>query len=123
MKAKLQLLTVTALGTLLGTGVAFAQNQGHMQLAMQSPGRSSMQQFMPKHDIYGYKLMSPEQINAYRARMRAAKTPQERQGIRAAHAEEMQARARQRGLPIPTGSSTSAPAMNHGPEPLNRASG
>lgn len=47
----------------------------------------------PRELIYCADRMTPEEREAYRARMRAARTLEERQAIRAAHRSEMQARA------------------------------
>lgn len=43
--------------------------------------------------IYCADRMAPEEREAYRTRMRAARTLEERQAIRAAHRSELQARA------------------------------
>lgn len=48
--------------------------------------------------IYCADLMTHEEREAYRARMRAARSPQEKAEIRKAHQEEMRARVRERGL-------------------------
>lgn len=50
--------------------------------------------------IYGYELMSDQERDAHRARMRAAKTMQERDRIRAEHRVQMDARAKERGVMI-----------------------
>lgn len=47
----------------------------------------------PRELIYCADRMTPGEREAYRARMRAARTLEERQAIRAAHRAEMQARA------------------------------
>jgi hypothetical protein len=47
----------------------------------------------PRELIYCADRMTPEERAAYRARMRAARTLEERQAIRATHRAEMQARA------------------------------
>ena len=51
--------------------------------------------------IYGYQLMTPAERNVYRDRMRATKTAQERERIRAEHHAEMQVRAKERGVTLP----------------------
>ena len=48
--------------------------------------------------IYCADFMTHEERVAYRARMRAAKTPEQRAEVRMAHKEDMQTRARERGL-------------------------
>jgi len=50
--------------------------------------------------IYGYELMTPAELDAHRARMRAAKTMQERDRIRAEHRVQMDARAKERGVNV-----------------------
>ena len=45
-------------------------------------------------DIYGHKLMSPEELHQYRERLRALKTEEERNRFEAQHREEMQTRAK-----------------------------
>jgi hypothetical protein len=52
-------------------------------------------------DIYGYGLMTPQERNDYRARMRAARTVEERERIRKEHHEQMKVRARERGVTLP----------------------
>jgi hypothetical protein len=54
----------------------------------------------PRELIYCAELMTPAEREAYRARMRAAATPQERAAVRQAHRETMQARARERGVDV-----------------------
>lgn len=50
--------------------------------------------------IYCADRMTPEERAAYRAKMRAASSLEERQAIRAAHRAEMQTRARQEPVEI-----------------------
>jgi hypothetical protein len=52
----------------------------------------------PRELIYCADLMTPAEREAYRARMRTAHNPQERAALRQAHRDDMQARARARGL-------------------------
>jgi len=52
-------------------------------------------------DIYGHSLMSVQERNEYRNKMRAAKTAQERERIRAEHHEQMKVRAKERGVTLP----------------------
>jgi Na+-translocating ferredoxin:NAD+ oxidoreductase RnfG subunit len=51
--------------------------------------------------IYGSQLMTEQERNEYRERMRSTKTEQEREKIRAEHHERMVARAKERGVMIP----------------------
>ncbi|HEU5399610.1 MAG TPA: hypothetical protein VFV77_10010, partial [Gammaproteobacteria bacterium] len=56
--------------------------------------------------VYGWQLMTPEERDAYRAKLRAAKTANERAKIRAEHHKEMEARAKERGVTLPPGPAT-----------------
>src|SRR5512139_126490 len=51
--------------------------------------------------IYGSELMTPRERAEYQARMRAAKTEQERNNLRLQHHKEMQERARAQGKTLP----------------------
>jgi len=53
------------------------------------------------NQIYGSQLMTQQERNEYRARMRAAKTEQEREQIRNEHHKQMQVRAKERGVTLP----------------------
>lgn len=51
--------------------------------------------------VFGSQLMTPEERQQYRDRMRSAKTAEEREQIRREHHAEMQARAKGRGVTLP----------------------
>ena len=51
--------------------------------------------------VYGWQLMTPEELAEHRARMQSFKTEQEREAYRQAHHERMQARAKERGVTLP----------------------
>jgi Spy/CpxP family protein refolding chaperone len=51
--------------------------------------------------IYGSQLMTEQERAEYQAKMRAAKSPEEREQIKKEHHERMKARAEERGVPIP----------------------
>jgi uncharacterized membrane protein len=51
--------------------------------------------------IYGSQLMTQQERNEYSGRMRAARTPGEREALRAEHHKAMQARAKERGVTLP----------------------
>ena len=53
--------------------------------------------------IYGIELMTPAEITAYMTRMRSLETVQERNAYREQHRNEIQVRARERGVTIPSG--------------------
>jgi hypothetical protein len=54
-----------------------------------------------QEQIYGSQLMTQQERNEFRAKMRAAKTAEERERIRKEHHERMKERARARGLMLP----------------------
>ena len=51
--------------------------------------------------IYGSQLMTQQERDEYRAKMRAAKTPETREAVRAEHHKAMQERAKERGVTLP----------------------
>jgi hypothetical protein len=51
--------------------------------------------------IYGQQLMTQEEQEQYRARMRALETEQERAALREQHRKDMQGRARERNVELP----------------------
>lgn len=53
-----------------------------------------------QNNIYGYNLMSEEERNAYRERIRNTENRQEREQIEAQHRHEMQIRAENKGVQI-----------------------
>ena len=55
----------------------------------------------PQDQVYGSQLMTPEERAEHRPRMRAARTPQEREQIRMQQHERMKERAKARGLTLP----------------------
>jgi len=61
--------------------------------------------------IYGSQMMTQQERSEYQTRMRAAKTAEEREQIRQQHHEEMQARAKERGMTLPE----EPPARGMGP--------
>jgi hypothetical protein len=52
----------------------------------------------PRQLIYCADLMTPAEREAYRASMRAARSPEQRAALREAHRQDMRARARERGM-------------------------
>jgi hypothetical protein len=123
MERKLRLLAVAAISTLIGMGAALAQDQDRDQLRTRDPDRLQTpdqdrlraQNQIRDRDIYGYQLMTPQERNEYRNRMRAATTQQERERIRAEHHAQMQGRAQERGITLPAEPPMGRPGMG-GPE-------
>lgn len=87
-------LMMSALATaiFLSTGFAVAADQAP------APGMMQMQK---KEPIYGSHLMTRQERTQYRARMRTAKTPEEREQIRKEHHDLMKQRAKERGINLP----------------------
>lgn len=73
---------------------ASAQGQGQAQ-----PGAQAQQQ--KQEPIFGSQMMTREERAAYRGKMRAAKTPEERATLRSEHHDQMVARAKERGVTLP----------------------
>jgi hypothetical protein len=51
--------------------------------------------------VHGSQMMTRQERTEYRARLRSAKTAEEREQIRQEHHERMKERARERGLTLP----------------------
>ena len=84
MTPRSRLLALGLAGLLLGAGLA---------------GESAAQ--TPPRPIYGSQLMTPHERQAYRERMREARTARERERIRLEHHRQMQERAREHGVRLP----------------------
>lgn len=72
-------------------------------------------QTQQQEPIYGSQLMTQQERNAHRAKMRAAKTDQEREQIRLEHHKQMQERAKERGVTLPDVPPASGKGMGPGP--------
>lgn len=66
-----------------------------------------------EQQVYGSQLMTAEERAAHRARMRAAKTEEEREQLRREHHQLMQERARELGVTLPQ----EPPARGRGARP------
>lgn len=55
-----------------------------------------------QESVFGSQLMTVQERSDYRQRMRAIKTPEEREQFRLDHHAKMQARATERGVTMPT---------------------
>ncbi len=78
---------------------AVAQDQGAG--AGSSPDQGGGQPVGNPQQVYGAELMTEQERNEHREKMRSMKTEEERNAYRAQHHEEMQQRARERGLTLP----------------------
>ena len=81
------------MSTLLGLFIAAAYTLPLLAADNATPAAESKRELISCAD-----LMTHEEREAYRASMRAARTPQEKAEIRQTHRQTMQARARERGL-------------------------
>lgn len=68
---------------------------------MTRDGDREREQDQDQERIYGSQMMTPEERNAYRARLQAAATAEERERIRTEHHELMKKRAKERGMTLP----------------------
>lgn len=94
---KKQLVIVCTLATLLTLQSGFTQ-------AGTSKNKSTENAIAPTTDqeqIYGIQLMTPQECAAYRAKMSAAKTVEERQQLREENHQAMQERAKAQGVSLP----------------------
>lgn len=62
--------------------------------------QQAQHQVQAENQIYGYELMSEEERNQYRQRIRNAENRQEAEQIEAQHRHEMQVRAKNKGVQI-----------------------
>jgi len=83
------------------TAAVFVTYAAPLLAADQDRVRAQEQQQVRDQDIYGSQLMTAQERNEHRKRMRAAKTKQEREHIRAEHHELMKMRAKERGVTLP----------------------
>lgn len=73
---------------------------------------ASAQSGMPDEGtVYGWQLMTPQEQFQYRDRMRQARTYEERARLRQQHYDDMQNRARQRGVALAPPPSQYQPGM------------
>lgn len=54
-----------------------------------------------RSEVYGYSLMTQQEVNRYFERLRSAPNARQREQIRAEHRRQMQGRARERGVKLP----------------------
>jgi hypothetical protein len=93
-------LTMTALTGVLvfAAGSALAADQDRTRQQDQTKDQI---QGSAQDRIYGSQLMTAQERQEFRSRMRSAKTTREREQIRAEHHERMKVRAKERGVTIP----------------------
>jgi hypothetical protein len=82
--------------------VAYAADQDQDRDRLRDQDRlQAPDQTRDQDQIYGSQLMTQEERNVYRNRMRAAKTEPEREQIRNEHHEQMKVRAKEKGVTLP----------------------
>lgn len=115
MERRWKLLAVAALSAMMTAGAALAQDQDRDQQRArdqdrtQMPDQDRMRDQIRDRDIYGYQMMTEQERNEYRDRMRTAQTRQERERLLAEHYAQMQARAKERGMSPPPGGHMGGP--------------
>jgi len=87
-------LMVSALATALSLSTGFA-------LASDPTPTQEKAQAQKQEQIYGSQLMTQQERNEHRTKMRAAKTAEEREQFRKEHHEAMKERAKARGVTLP----------------------
>ncbi|HIJ90707.1 MAG: hypothetical protein OEV89_08375 [Desulfobulbaceae bacterium] len=90
MMKKILMLSVVIATLALSLDTAIAADQERAQ-----------QQIQKQEQIYGSQMMTPQEREEYRLKMRAAKTVEEREQIRREHHERMKTLAKERGITLP----------------------
>ena len=94
----------------LFSGAVLAAEQSLAPQPEQEPQREQVQaqekaqqqeRVQQKQQVRGRDLMTPEERNQYREKMRNTKTEVERRALRQEHHKAMQERAKERGLTLP----------------------
>ncbi|HET7596636.1 MAG TPA: hypothetical protein VFK15_06870 [Burkholderiales bacterium] len=83
------LLAATVSGVLVAVAVP--------TVAQQAPGQTATK----SEPIYGYQIMTPQERDQYREKMRDARSAEERQAVRDEHHAAMVERAKERGITLP----------------------
>ena len=112
MKRSHKIITAAALALGLGLAAGAYANQGQMGNRMGEGRHGGMHHGMQSGMQHGTKgghegggaghqLMTQEEREAFREKMRSAKTPDERRQIAQANRAEMQKRAQEKGIALP----------------------
>lgn len=91
---------MTALALSLSSGLVLAADQDQLQDQLQVQDQLQDKDQL-QDQIYGSQLMTQQERNQYREKIRAATTAQEREKIRNEHHDAMKVRAKERGVIIP----------------------
>ncbi len=99
MKRTLVMSVLTS-GLLMAASSGFAADD----MAVQEQVKEQTQvkeKVQKKEQVYGSQMMTSQERMEHRKKMRAAKTAEERERIRAEHHEAMKVRAQERGVTLP----------------------
>ena len=96
MKRTQAMIIFLSCALLLPSGSVMAANQATERERIQTQEQEKQQE-----QIYGNQLMTEQEREEYRARMRAAKTYEEQEQIRLEHHNRMTERAKEQGLSLP----------------------
>jgi len=94
---------LTALGCAIGffAAICVAEDRGQVQDRERQQVQTSDQERLQDQDMYGWQLMTPQEREEHRKKMRSLKTYEERETYRLEHHMEMQERAREQGIILP----------------------
>jgi hypothetical protein len=109
MNSKITLVALSIALSLTSAGQATERGPALMPL--------QLAQSIPEEPVYASHMMTQEERDAHRARLRAATTDQERDQIRKEHHAQMQARAKERGVTLPDEPPPRGPGVGPGPGP------
>ena len=98
MSKKTLTMSVLTGALVFASGFALADDQDRTRLQDKDQTKSKDRD---QDRIYGSQLMTKQERNEFRNRMRSAKTAEEREQIRAEHHERMMVRAKERGVTLP----------------------
>ena len=95
---RIRTMILTLLFGLLASSLSVHAQDTPVQTQQKAKERVQEQK---QEQIYGSQLMTQEERNTFREKMRAAKTQEEREKIRLEHHKEMQERAKAKGVTLP----------------------
>ena len=100
MMKRTLVMSVLTSGLLLAASSSYAADE----MTTQEPVKVQLHtkdQVQKKEQIYGSQMMTSQERVEQRKKMRAAKTTEDRERIRAEHHEAMKMRAQERGVTLP----------------------
>jgi hypothetical protein len=95
MMMKSFMVTLLTASLFLPTGLALAADR------TPADEKAQAQKQEQEQIIYGSQLLTQQERNEYRTKMRSAKTAEEREQVRKEHHEAMQERGKARGVALP----------------------